>query len=564
MMQQNQAPNRSSTAPPRHRARRALPLAALALALVLAASSCAQVRTQEARVVNRYITPQAGNGIVLVRQSSLRGDTGDLGEQVVIRPFIQLPAEYVVGQIINYNLDNDISIEQVVLFKEPSVGNAVQMLIIDYDRQRNGYIRSWQGTTSATNTATVTVEYHDITHDGQREIAVFGLNDIGQATLDVFTADNNSQVESVITLIPLASFFSETTVGIQIADSFVPDVLGREISTIVVEQLQTADALFTGSNSADTGTARQQTSRRQETPGSETITDPPPPPSPAGESIVQNTYQWSAARGQFASQQIILGENSTNDEIDEQFRRQFFDADISECLRDLDGIWVTGDGSVNSENASIAVINSNERLLELHQGSRQLSYVWSGEFKTLRAGTPAIHLTLSNYNISTLSQRAFITITSPESFTLTVSGASQANGSFSRSRAHYSLYPPSYTPNTLTLDGWFRGTSPLTGEDVGYLFADGSRVIYEENGQRREGSYALSHAGEAQQLEIAWINSYHQIIDTSTYQVEVQEVVENQRPIRRLFLYPIVLFASRADPHPDRPPVELTQTINAR
>ena len=549
MMQQTQAPNRSSAA-------------VLVLALVLATASCNSVRVQEASVVNRYITPQAGNGIVLVRQSSLRDDTDELGEQVVIRPFIQLPAEYVVGQIINYNLDNDISIEQVVLFKEPSIGNAVQMLIIDYDRQRNGYIRSWQGTTTATNTATVTVEHHDITHDGQREIAVFGLNDTGHSTLDLFAADNNSQVESVITLNPLASFFSQTTVGIQVADSFVPDVPGREISTIVVEQVQTADALFTGNNSADADAAQQQTTRRQETTGSETITDPPPS-SPAGESIVQNTYQWSAARDQFVSQQIILGENSTNDEIDEQFRRQFFDADISECLRDLDGIWVTGDGSVNSENASIAVINSNERLLELHQGSRQLSYVWSGEFKTLRAGTPAIHLTLSNYNISTLSQRAFITITSPESFTLTVSGASQANGDFTRSRAHYSLYPPSYIPNTLTLDGWFRGTSPATGEEIGYFF-EGSRVIYEENGQRREGNYAISRAGEAQQLEIAWINSYHQITDTSTYQIEIQEVVENQRPIRRLFLYPIVLFASRADPHPDRPPVELTQTINAR
>ena len=439
--------------------------------------------------VHRYITPQPGNGIALVNRPLQQID-----RQVVVTPQVALPDNYVISHVVSRNLDNDQPIEQIVLFKNPTDINVIQVSIIDYDRQRNSYIRAWEGFTSATNTANVRLEYIDLTRDGKEELLLFGLDSTGQQTLDVFIVEFFS-LESVITLRHAAIFQSYSVIGIENRQSYIREYSDIQLPTIIVEENIATE----------------------------------------NSSILQRSYQWSPIMREFIESQFIINENV---QIDELFHQYLVEATANELLKHIDGTWVDNNGDENA----IMIINTNKKVLELYRDRRQSSYIWDSHFKTQRAGFIAIHLTLANYNFSTLLSRASITITSADRLTLIIDGPEYIESNLQREEIDYLSSPPIFLNNEISVSGWFRGVD-VDGE-IAYFFNE-PHVIVDSNNIRQRGSFVISHI-ENPQMEISLFDDQYQIVSSKTYRITLEQNINDDQIENRLFLRPIHLHVNGA------------------
>ncbi|RKX82106.1 MAG: hypothetical protein DRP57_10590 [Spirochaetes bacterium] len=103
------------------------------------------------------------------------------------KPRIPLDSKERVLEVLNVNLDLDLTDEQVVVAKNNGGSNRhIRLLVIDYDPIRNIYFKSWEAETNAVNTHDFTLSIKDIVGDHNLEIILHGTNENGEITLNVF------------------------------------------------------------------------------------------------------------------------------------------------------------------------------------------------------------------------------------------------------------------------------------------------------------------------------------------------------------------------------------------
>lgn len=103
------------------------------------------------------------------------------------KPHIPLDSKERILEVLNVNLDLDLTDEQVVVVKNREGSNKhIKLIVIDFDPIRNIYFKSWESETNAVNTHDFTLSIKDIVGDHNLEIILQGTNQKGEITLDVF------------------------------------------------------------------------------------------------------------------------------------------------------------------------------------------------------------------------------------------------------------------------------------------------------------------------------------------------------------------------------------------
>lgn len=466
---------------------------AIGIALFLLAAGCnSQNNNAIQSTGNIYITPQAGKGISLIRA---RSETAVSYEPQLPSLKAEIPQSYVVSNVINDNLDNDSTVEQIVIFKNPVNDDRVRLLLIDYDRQRNSFIRAWEAETSATSTVSINIEFIDITQNGIDEMVVYGLNERGFYTLDIFSILFSS-IEAVISLQLLESFISEFGIGIEQrpallnggADIPTPSVVFEEQFQTVVDNVESL-------------------------------------------SVQLVISQWDNFRSQFFSRTIPI---VTNPEINQSFFQQFLQAHVDELLFFVDGLWVND----TLADDTILIVKYEEKLIDVFIEHRQITYQWRGQFKTFRNGFPAIQLTLFNQNIPTVSSRASITISSPDSIIIDLQDESAINLEYRRLQIVDSSEPPIYFDETFSLSGWYSGFNDK--EEPFEIFFNNPQYIFKDGSMVTHGGYTL-YTADSLLLELTELDDNLLIKNQQIYLVEYDQQQENRQVIRTIQLQPIIL-----------------------
>ncbi len=102
-------------------------------------------------------------------------------------PKVPLERGEILASVLNCNLDLDASEEQILVLRRQEEPDApLRIAVADYDSVREAYVRTWEGTTSATNPRLFEISVQDLVGDHNQEIVCRGVNGRGEMVLDVF------------------------------------------------------------------------------------------------------------------------------------------------------------------------------------------------------------------------------------------------------------------------------------------------------------------------------------------------------------------------------------------
>ncbi|MBC7998991.1 MAG: pallilysin-related adhesin [Leptolyngbya sp.] len=137
------------------------------------------------------IVPKAGPGIRLDAGNTNSLSAGDSASQVDLK--IKLEPGQILQSAHNLNIDDDLSLEQVLVFKlKGDPDDLLRLLIVDFDANHGVWGNTWQGPTRATNIKTFNVRVTDVTSDGLPELVGQGVNKNGEQTLDIFKISSSA------------------------------------------------------------------------------------------------------------------------------------------------------------------------------------------------------------------------------------------------------------------------------------------------------------------------------------------------------------------------------------
>lgn len=120
--------------------------------------------------------------------------------------------EYLL-QVINTNLDLDVTDEQILVIKivdDPEL--PIKIAVIDFDEIMATYGRSWESFTNGTNHRIFEIEFLDIVGDYNKEIVFYGMKN-KDVTLDVFRRTPSLSNPGLM-FMPICQLISDGTISI--------------------------------------------------------------------------------------------------------------------------------------------------------------------------------------------------------------------------------------------------------------------------------------------------------------------------------------------------------------
>ena len=421
------------------------------------------------------IIPKSGEGINLAQLSGAQSPF--LSRSFSL--YTTIPDSYVVSEVINYNLDNDITNEQLVFYKNPSNGDDIHMLVIDYDRQRNSYIRAWEERLNTQNTASLNIDFADITSDGSDEILVYSRDQNNSFALDVFMVHFTS-IEAIISLQKIGGFLSDSAIGIEQRDSLL---LNGE-NTITSPQIVVEEQVLVGNTIYSERALLALDATLAQARENDTL------------YTQLKVYEWSAASARFIFSIIPL---AANPEIDQQFFQQIAQAPVEDLLQIVAGNWRASNGAL------LMIIDIQNNTINIQVDQQQIAFQWGGQFKTISRGLPTIHMTLLNQNIPLLSKKASITLFSVDEINFNVVDELNLTHTYYRTEIKHSFTPPTFVTSTIALDGWYEGIR--NGERVAMYF-NGHNYILQDSSTKQKGTF-VTYTLEWHILELTETDNRH-------------------------------------------------------
>lgn len=468
-----------------------------------------------------YIIPRAGEGIRLAKT------TRPVAPSRTPPPtlYTTVPENYVVSEVLNRNLDRDSTVEQLVLYKDSRIGDYLQLLVIDYDRRRNSYIRAWEGGSRAQTTTGVEIEFVDLTDDDVDELLIYGRDLNSNFTLDSFAIEFTSE-EAIISLRNIGNFTSLSTIGIDPGNP--PKIVIEEVLVPVAET--------------------EAVERNQEPTA---IAEEPAVAIP----VRLQAYQWSPRLEQFQRSSVPA---VANPEISQQFFQQIIQASVSELLQLVSGNWIASD----EINDVFLIIDNIEDTISAQVDQRQINFQWRGEFKAISGGFPTIHLTLLNENISSLVNQSTITLLADDEIRLTIRSEPTLTRTYRRIDES-SATLPRFVNNDIRLQGWYEGVGGEEGVDVGVevYFHDRVYRIRRPHSESR-GVFTIYTLDEPI-LELIELDGNRLTRDYHQYLMSYQQRIEGRQLVRALELRPIRLHF-RGYQLLEEPAIQLIQVTSIR
>ncbi len=111
----------------------------------------------------------------------------NIPDQYNKKPRIPMDSKDRVLEVLNVNLDLDVTDEQIVVLKNGGNSNTpLRIVVIDFDPIRNIYFKSWESKTNAVNAHDFTLSLKDLVGDHNLEIVLQGTNGNGELAIDIF------------------------------------------------------------------------------------------------------------------------------------------------------------------------------------------------------------------------------------------------------------------------------------------------------------------------------------------------------------------------------------------
>ncbi len=162
-------------------------IALLGLFILLLPHSGCQVKQDNDLIAENAVRviPKPAEG-----ENPITREFSEPGENMIAvssNPKVPLDPGEKLLQVLNVNLDLDITDEQILILKKKGEVEApITIVVVDFDSVRNSYSRTWESSTGATNIRTFTVTLKDLVGDHNLEIVCQGTNNQRELTLDVF------------------------------------------------------------------------------------------------------------------------------------------------------------------------------------------------------------------------------------------------------------------------------------------------------------------------------------------------------------------------------------------
>ncbi|MEM5948864.1 pallilysin-related adhesin [Spirochaetia bacterium 38H-sp] len=121
-------------------------------------------------------------------EASSEQNTGRLDNiESNLSPYISIPDDYVIVDIIQTNLDIDGDEEQVIAYKKKNdAASRIELAVVDYDSLREVYRRAWSTVLEAVNPHFFSVTPMDITGNHINELIVEGIDARGEQVFTIY------------------------------------------------------------------------------------------------------------------------------------------------------------------------------------------------------------------------------------------------------------------------------------------------------------------------------------------------------------------------------------------
>ncbi|GAB6090929.1 hypothetical protein JCM12856_25220 [Spirochaeta dissipatitropha] len=446
----------------------------------------------EQQVLHSRISPSAAASVLMSEEDS--ESSASQSEIAALTTAIPLPRDHLVVAVKDYNLNQDEMDEQIIAYKiQGDESDRIHILLLDYDFIRGAYVTSWHAVTQGTQNRSVKIDTLDTNGNGFSEILVYGIDNQGRQTLDVFTADQNI-----------------TGPGLQF----------RNVFNIAVDG--TIDVLESGDDLRST----YSISIQRQDQSSTNIMD-----------LVQESYHWDTGAAEFnlSSRRRIPGI-----EIEESQLQQLYAGDSHAFEQFLSGPWYRSRGG-NIEDPDVVFISffPEEREMIFFNDEFQQVFTWDTSTRTIYRN---IRIDLRNQIMPSISTFGSVAVIGMDTIRVQLQNNDDWNGDYRRISGNLqsSLFGRSKAAALLAaseLQGLFLGENDVE------LFFDRSSFTLQLEDRKLQGGYSSYAFDDHILIELQATSNFGILQDRLLYSVEIETQTSNDRVIRRLIMQPARIFS---------------------
>ena len=496
--------------------------ALLILLLLLLFSACSipvnspQENSVGRSQVSKKISPSAGSNVIMSDTEYELQSSAEV--QLTSSLALQLPSEYLLIEAKDYNLDMDEMDEQIVLHKlRDDDSDLIHVMILDYDFVRGSYAISWDAETNGTSSQSVKVSATDVTGDGNQEIVIFGIDNEGRQTLDLFAAV--SQI---------------TGQGLQFRSVFNTAVDG----TIELKSPERSEYDIGRSTTTPYSIIIQMQDK-----ASENITD-----------LIQETYIYQPSQRRYV---LNRKENIPGAQQEESRLQQLYNSDAKAFESFLEGPWYRENPSSALDNeTTIVSFFPESREIVFHGTENQQVFNWNVSTKTIFRN---IRIDIRNQILPTISTFGSVAVLRTDTIQIRIQSHSEWNGEYHRLTPSLQLSMIEKNQNK---------AAPLENELAGLfqneanqsLLFENNRFTYNLDDETFSGGFSVYTLNSNKILELQAVSRFGLPQERFLYNIEIQVSTNNEQTIRKMTLQPIMLNTHKIIPD-DGEPIKLEQII---
>jgi hypothetical protein len=355
------------------------------LALALALASCSPQEEGGGEKVGAQKLAAAGQIELAQGEFSLLTRNG---ETLEIAPKVPIERSEKLIQVLNLNLDLDLSEEQILVLGAKDPEAPLRIAVVDYDAVRGTYLRGWEGITGSTNPRLFEVSQKDLVGDHNQEIVCRGINGRGEQVLDVFRKT------------PAPS-------GVGLYYTKICQVVSE--GSIEIQEIERSEGYRLGQKNGPSF-AIYAYSRDKASPN---LLD-----------RIRTTYQWQYQQNRY----VLTSEEKLPGAVVEerQLKELFADPSIEAFESYLAGPWYLA-GSEGREE--IILFSPEERRITIYSGQVEEIYVWQTSFRSL---PNRLYILGANESIESIQKRITVEVTALNTIEVSILGSEEWDRSSGR------------------------------------------------------------------------------------------------------------------------------------
>ncbi|MFW5801342.1 MAG: pallilysin-related adhesin [Spirochaeta sp.] len=457
---------------------------------------------EPAEAQSKRIIPQAADSILMSEADYEPAEDTDV--QSSNTAAIHLPSDYLVIDVKDYNIDMDEMDEQIVVYKvQDDESDRIHVSVLDFDFIRNSYAVSWESVTSSTNSRSVKTSAVDLTGNGMSEIILFGIDNHGRQTLDIFT--------------PISQITGQ---GLQF-QSIARIVVDGTIELVAPSR---ADEYVTGYTDADADAEPYTIAVQRQDEASSNIMD-----------LVYEEYHWDAREQEFIRRER---RRIPSVEVEESQLQQLYNSD-SEAFEDfLRGPWYRARGGDPSDPDAVLVsFFPEEREIVFFNNEMQQIFSWDVSSRTIYRN---IRIDMRNQILPSISIFGSVAVVGLETIRIQIQGYNDWDGDYRRltSSLQQAILQDNNTADIVN-DGDFAGL--FRNESGTELLFEENHFTFEYEDVRYTGGYGLFQFNGVLILELQSVSGFGLPRENFTFSATMDSEYSDDRIIRRLTLSPVRL-----------------------